>query len=130
MFKSTTDSEIFTLPSKDPSMIPNAMDEFNFEVNKNNYCMMSSKFNLTLEKKQPISCHLMEGFVLASWTPTCEKMIGYKICKVTNGNEVSGSCDFMCQCKVTNEKPCMVAMVMRAHIQFESIIVKEISLIF
>ncbi len=111
-------------------MIPNALDEFNFEINKNNYCMMSSKFNLTLDLEQPINCQLMEGFVLASLTPTCEKMIGYNICKVTNGIEVSGSCDFECQCKVTNEKPCMVAMVMRAQIQFESTIVKEISLNF
>ncbi len=102
------------------------MDNFTFEISKNDNCMTSSKFNLTFEIEQPIDCGLMEGFVLVSWTPACEKMIGYKICKVTNQMEVFGSCDFECQCKVTNEKPCMVAMVMRAHVQFESIIVSGI----
>ncbi len=97
------------------------MDDFTFEISKNDNCMISSKFNLTLEIEQPIDCELMGGFVLASWTPDCEKMTGYKICKVTNQMEVFGSCDFECQCKETNEKPCMVAMVMRTHIQFKSI---------
>ena len=79
---------------------------------------------------QPISCQLMEEFVLASWSTSCEKMISYNQCKATNPVQVSGSCDLECRCKIANGTSCKVVLLMRAFVGFESLNLSEIEVFF
>ena len=110
-------------------MNDNGIDQFIFDINEN--CLMKPEVNITLElRNTPMPCYQIEGFLLASWTPACEKMIGYRPCKVTNEMEAFGSCDFECHCTGTNGNPCKIAMMVRSHTGLDSVMISGILIHF
>ena len=68
----------------------------------------------------------MEGFLFASWSHPCGNMIGYTQCIATNQLAVSGSCDYKCHCKMTNEMLCRITMMMKYNVDVQAVNLSEI----
>ena len=93
-------------------------------------CIPSLNVNITLKLLKPIKCQLLEEFVLTSMPTSCDKMIGYHHCRVTNHMQVSASCDVECGCKVTNGESCNILLMIRQKVGFQSISLSEIDVYF
>ncbi len=92
--------------------------------------MTSAKWNLTLNMIQTSSCRLLEKFVLASWSLSCENMIEYHQCKATNPLQVSLSCDLQCECKRINGNACKVLLLLKQYVEFQSVDLTELKIEF